>query len=172
MKPPIINVADLDYQGFPGEIPERSRARYGGARLGQVARVLGARKLGYNVTVLPPGGRAFPLHCHRINEEMFFVIAGSGEIRIGAETHALRAGDVIACPPGGPETAHQIVNTSGEDELRYLAVSTCLSPEICEYPESGKFGVAAQLDANGDGKPQMFYHLGRPDSSLDYWDGE
>jgi uncharacterized cupin superfamily protein len=171
MNPPILNVADLDYQGFPGGVPESTRERYGDARLGQIGRVLGARKLGYNVTVLPPGRRAFPLHCHRINEEMFFVIEGRGEIRIGDATHAICAGDVIACPPGGPETAHQIVNNS-EAELRYLAVSTLLSPEICEYPDSGKFGVAAEFDASADGAAQRFYHLGRPGASLGYWDGE
>ena len=55
-----------------------------------------------------------------------------------------RIGDIIACPPGGPETAHQLINT-GEGELKYLAVSTKLSPELCEYPDSGKFGVMADL---------------------------
>ncbi|GAA0711151.1 cupin domain-containing protein [Dokdonella soli] len=172
MNRPIINIADLDYQGFPGGIPDHARERFDGARIGQAGRALGARKLGYNVTVVPPGKRAFPFHCHRINEEMFFVIEGSGEIRIGGAVHAIRAGDVIACPPGGPESAHQIVNTSADTELRYLAVSTRITPEICEYPDSGKFGVAAEFDPDADGKPQMFYHLGRPGDSLGYWDGE
>ena len=56
---------------------------------------------------------------------------------------AQKLGDIIACPPGGPETAHQILNT-GNEELRYLAVSTKPSPEICDYPDSGKFGVLAE----------------------------
>lgn len=172
MPRPVINIADLDYQGFPGGVPEHAAERYAGARLGQIGRVLGARKLGYNVTVLPPGQRAFPFHNHRINEEMFFVLEGEGEIRIGDATHAIRAGDVIACPPGGPDSAHQIVNTASEGELRYLAVSTRESPEVCEYPDSGKFGVAADFGADADGKPQVFRHLGRPGTSLGYWDGE
>jgi uncharacterized cupin superfamily protein len=172
MDRPIINIADLDYQGFPGGIPDHARERFEGTRLGQIGRRLGARKLGYNVTVVPPGKRAFPFHCHRINEEMFFVIEGSGEIRVGDTTHAIRSGDVIACPPGGPDTAHQIVNTSADAELRYLAVSTRITPEVCEYPDSAKFGVAAEFEPDADGKAQMFYHLGRAGDSLGYWDGE
>jgi uncharacterized cupin superfamily protein len=43
---------------------------------------------------------------------------GSGKIRIGDETFPIRTGDIIACPAGGHETAHQIVNT-GSQELRY-----------------------------------------------------
>jgi uncharacterized cupin superfamily protein len=134
------------------------------------ARV-GAQKLGYNLTVVPPGKRAFPFHVHRVNEEMFFVLEGEGEVRIGPDKHAIRAGDVIACPPGGPERAHQIINTSTA-ELKYLAVSTRMSPEIAEYPDSGKFGVLAEFPPDGDGKPQGFRFVGRPDGGVDYWEGE
>jgi uncharacterized cupin superfamily protein len=138
--------------------------------MGLIGPMIGAQRLGYNVTVVPPGRRAFPFHSHRVNEEMFFVLAGRGEVRIGPDTHPIREGDVIACPPGGPETAHQIVNT-GDAELRYLAVSTKLSPEIAEYPDSGKFGVLAEL-TGADGRRDMFRFLGRPDQSVGYYDGE
>jgi uncharacterized cupin superfamily protein len=97
-----------------------------------------------------------------VNEEMFFILEGAGEVRIGDKTHPIKKGDFIAHPPGGPETAHQIVNTS-EKELRYLAVSTMQSPEIADYPDSKKFGV---LRADGS------RFLGRVDQSLNYWDGE
>ena len=101
---------------------------------------------------------------------MFFVVEGSGEVRIGADRFPIRRGDVIACPPGGPVTAHQIINT-GDEELRYLAVSTMEYPEIADYPESGKFGVIHRSTGEGD-KPQVFRFLGRPDASLGYYDGE
>jgi len=67
--------------------------------------------------------------------------------------------------------AHQIINT-GTEELRYLAVSTKLSPEFVEYPNSGKFGVLAERPANADGKPQRFMFVGREGQSLNYWEGE
>jgi uncharacterized cupin superfamily protein len=138
--------------------------------MGSVSARIGARKLGYNITVVPPGKRAFPCHNHRVNEEMFFVLEGSGEVRIGGQTYPLRAGDFLACPPGGPETAHQIVNT-GTTELKYLAVSTLEYPEICEYPDSGKF-LIAETGRNADGSVTGFRHTGRAESAVDYWDGE
>jgi len=138
------------------------------AQIGDIGRKLGAQNLGYDLTVVPPGKRAFPAHNHRANEEMFFVL--EGEVRIGSETFPIRAGDVIAHPPGGPETAHQIVNTSNA-ELKYLAVSTRISPEVVDYPDSGKFGVYAEYPSV-DGKPAGFRFIGRSGGSINYYDGE
>jgi uncharacterized cupin superfamily protein len=161
---PIINIADLEYRRW-------GQGERFDARMGAVGGRLGAQKLGYNVTVLAPGKRAFPFHNHRVNEEMFFVLEGEGEIRIGESRHAIRAGDMIACPAGGPETAHQIVNTS-QAELKFLAVSTRLTPDIAEYPDSDKFGVQAEFPPGPDGKPTLFRFVGRVDANIDYWDGE
>ena len=164
MPRPILNISELEFRPW-------SRGEKFEAKLGAIAPRLGAQKLGYNVTVLPPGKRAFPFHCHRVNEEMFFVLEGSGEIRIGAERHPIRSGDVIACPPGGPETAHQIINTSSAD-LKYLAVSTSLSPEICEYPDSKKYGILAQFpSAEGKLEPVRFI-TETQGTQDDYWRGE
>jgi uncharacterized cupin superfamily protein len=161
----ILNVADVEFGNW-------GHGEAFAARLGDVGRRLGAQKLGYNVTAVPPGKRAFPLHNHRVNEEMFFVLEGEGELRVGEERHPIRRGDVIACPPGGPETAHQIVNTSASAELRYLAVSTMMSPEIVDYPDSGKFGVRHQGEPGAGGERPVFRFIGRAGQSIDYWDGE
>jgi uncharacterized cupin superfamily protein len=169
---PILNIADVELQSRPAAFAATgSAAERFDARMGLIAPHVGARLLGYNLTAVPPGMRAFPRHSHRVNEEMFYVIEGSGELRVGDETHAIRAGDVIACPPGGPETAHQIIN-SGDVELKYLAVSTKLSPEVCDYPDSGKFGVMAQIGTDENGFPKMFRHIGRAEDARDYWEGE
>ena len=168
-KAPIVNLAELELQPFPVPAPEPLADRFG-ARFAWIGPRIGAQKLGYNLTVVPPGKRAFPFHSHRVNEEMFFILEGEGEVRIGEHRHAIRQGDVIACPPGGPETAHQIINTSAR-ELRYLGVSTKLSPEIADYPDSGKFGLLADVPAAG-GKTESFRFVGKRDASLGYWDGE
>lgn len=172
MKRPVINIAEIDLQPRPAAFAATGAAaeRYD-ARMGFIAPLLGAQKLGYNVTAVPPGKRAFPFHNHRINEEMFFVLEGTGEVRIGETVYPIRTGDVIACPAGGKETAHQVTNT-GNVELRYLAVSTKLSPDIAEYPNTGKFGILAEFPAGPDGKPTMFRYVGREDLGVDYWDGE
>lgn len=172
MSTPILNIADVELMPRPAAFAATgpAAARFD-ARMGSVSARLGAQKLGYNITEVPPGMRAFPFHNHRVNEEMFFVIEGTGEARVGTQTHPLRAGDILACPPGGPETAHQIINT-GAVPLKYLAVSTRLSPEIAEYPDSGKFGVLAEYPAGPDGRPQGFRLVGRPGQDVGYWDGE
>jgi uncharacterized cupin superfamily protein len=168
----IVNIADVELQPRPAALAATGAAaeRYD-ARIGRMGALVGAKQLGYNVTAIAPGKAAFPAHNHRVNEEMFFVLQGTGEIRIGAQAHALRPGDVVACPAGGPETAHQIVNT-GAEELRFLAVSTLRSPEVCEYPNSGKFGVYAEFAGTDGAKPQLFRYVGRETQNVGYWDGE
>jgi uncharacterized cupin superfamily protein len=165
---PILNLDAVEFIGL------RERARNRGqqeppagfdARLGSIGEKIGARKLGYNVTVVPPGKAAFPKHSHRVNEEMFFILEGGGELRIGDTVHPVRAGDVIACPAGGIETAHQLANT-GDADLKFLAVSTMEFPEVCEYPNSNKF-----LARTGYGA-EDFFTVGRRGEALDYWDGE
>ena len=168
----IINIDDIELPPRPEKFAAPATAKRGfDGRMGSVSTRIGAQKLGYNITAVPPGKCAFPLHNHRVNEEMFFVLEGTGEARIGDAVYPLRPGDVVACPAGGKETAHQIVNT-GSVELKYLAVSTKLSPEIAEYPDSGKFGILAEYPPGADGKPRGFRFVGRENLNVGYWDGE
>jgi uncharacterized cupin superfamily protein len=141
------------------------------ASFARVGSVIGAKQLGYNIAAVPPGKSAFPYHSHRVNEEMFFVLHGAGDLRIGAHTYPIRAGDIVACPAGGPETAHQISN-SGDESLRYLAISTQRAPEIWEYPDSEKFGVISEYASPGDAQSEPFFHFFRVADSVDYWEGE
>jgi len=168
---PIINLADIELAPFPAAMaPPASMADRYEPRMGAVGARIGAQKLGYNVTALAPGKRAFPFHNHRVNEEMFFVLEGTGEVRIGETVYPIRAGDIIACPPGGAEAAHQIRN-SGDVELKYLAVSTKVLPEIAEYPDSGKFGILAEFPGEPGEKPKSFRFVSREGESDSYWDG-
>jgi uncharacterized cupin superfamily protein len=171
MPNPILNIADVELQPRPTAFAASGDAagKYD-ARMGEIAPRVGAKLLGYNITAVPPGMRAFPKHNHRANEEMFFVLEGNGELHLGDQVHPVRAGDIIGCPPGGPETAHQLVNT-GATELKYLAVSTRLSPEVCEYPDSGKFAVSVYNTDDAD-ELWAFRHVGRKVDARDYWEGE
>lgn len=165
MPRPIVNLADA-----PFARSTRHGERFE-ARIAPLSPLLGAKKLGYNLTVVPPGKRAFPFHTHHANEEMFFILEGTGVLRYGAEEHPVRPGDVIACVPGGAEHAHQLVNT-GETELRYLAVSTTIDTDIFQYPDSGKFGaVGGRLPGT---RPQdaTFAGFWQEEARKDYWDGE
>ena len=172
MDKPIINIADVTLDPRPPAMSPKGEAaeRYD-AKMGQIGTRIGARKLGYNLTVVAPGKRNCPFHSHHVEEEMFLILEGSGELRYGDTRHPLRAGDIVACPPGGPDTAHQIIN-SGDTEMRYLSVSTMAPVEICEYPDSGKFGVYEDLPDDADGRRVRFRHLARHEDARDYWEGE
>jgi len=172
MQRPVINLADLEVRKEAAErAPHGDGAEKYDIRWAEIASRIGARKLGYNLTVVAPGKRNCPFHSHRAEEEMFFILDGNGELRYGDQRYPLRAGDIIACPTGGPETAHQIINT-GDTEMRYLSVSTMAPIEICEYPDSGKFGVYEDLPDDTGGNHVRFRHLARHEDARDYWEGE
>ena len=168
----IVNIADIELLPRPPQfLPKGAAAERYEALSGLVSRQMGATKLGFNITAIPPGKRAFPFHNHQSNEEMFFILEGAGSIRMGSETYAIGKGDLIACPPGGKGTAHQIINT-GAVELKFLAVSTKLSPDLCDYPDTGKFAIMAEM-APEDGKPRVLAFVGREgQGGVDYWEGE
>lgn len=97
MTKPILNVAEVDLQPRPASFtPTGPAAERYDARMGFIAPRIGTQKLGYNLTAVPPGKRAFPFHNHRVNEERIFVLQGTGELRIGDAAHPIRQGDVIA----------------------------------------------------------------------------
>jgi uncharacterized cupin superfamily protein len=147
----VVNLDELELEHFVRGQDYECHALRLGPRLG-------ARDLGYSYDVVPPGKRSCPFHSHRGEEEMFFILRGSGLLRYGSDTRPIRAGDVICCPTGGPETAHQIINDS-DAELAYLSVSTKCPAEVCEYPDSGKTGAFA------DG----LRHMSRSADGVDYW---
>ncbi|KAB0583802.1 cupin domain-containing protein [Ideonella dechloratans] len=159
-----VSIRDLEFQ-------TSSHAPRYESRTAAVATRLGAQKLGYRVIELPPGKRGWPLHHHHVNEEMFMVLQGSGVFRLGANEIAVTSGDVVAAPAGGPETAHQFVNT-GSEPLRYLAVSTMEQPDVMGYPESGKFAVFVGAAPGGSKSDRSFEHVGKLSDRVDYWDGE
>ena len=163
MKPPIINVENVAFV-------KRSQGERFEAQIAPVGAELQSKKLGFNVTVISPGKRAFPYHAHRGNEEMFLVLEGEGSVRISGSTHKIRNGDFISLPPGR-DSAHQIINDSTAP-LRYLAVSTMESPEVVEYPDSGKLGVMAGGHGGRPAVPDSVRHFTRVSDGVDYWDGE
>lgn len=147
------------------ELRDATREPLYAGRGARLARGTAAKKLGASVDIVPPGKRSCPYHLHHAQEEMFIVLEGSGTLRVAGEMLPIRAGDLMFIP-AGPEYPHQIINTS-DAPLKYLSVSTRESPEICEYPDSGKYLAMAS-----DGDARGFDAIQRKDASLDYWDGE
>lgn len=124
-----------------------------------------ARKLSAGVNVVPPGKRACPYHLHHAQEEMFVILEGTGTLRVAGEMLPVKAGDVVFIPPGR-DYPHQLINTSSR-VLKYLAIGTTDEPEICEYPDSGKYLAEA-----GVATDHPFGVIGRKSAEVDYWEGE
>lgn len=163
---PVVVIADLQLEARPEAWrPPADARRAFDVKRARAAPLLGLKLLGCTLHEVAPGATAYPFHSHRANEELLVVLAGRGELRYGSTRHPAQAGDLIGCPTGGPETAHQLIN-SGDGVLRYLAISTMIDPDICEYPDSGKIGAYA-----GDGEGELA-HLTHISSAIDYWHGE
>jgi uncharacterized cupin superfamily protein len=158
MPKPVINLDQLD---LVADEDGPFASRYG-----VISDAIGAVRLGYNLTIVPPGKKACPFHNHRVGEEMFLVLEGEGLLRFGDATYPLRKHDVVACPPGGRDAAHQIINT-GATELRYLALGTRDVTEVCEYPDSDKIGVYCGRVGARDLRLAF-----RAPQAVDYMDGE
>lgn len=163
MKSRILNIENASFQ-------TRSHGEKFECEIAPVGSDLDSQKLGFNVTIIPPGKRAFPYHAHRGNEEMFFILEGEGSVRIAGAVHKIRKGDFISLPPGR-DSAHQIVNDSSAP-LRYLAVSTMEQPEVVEYPDSGKLGVIAGAHGGRPASADSIRHFTLVKDGVDYWKGE
>jgi uncharacterized cupin superfamily protein len=124
-----------------------------------------AQKLGASMDIVAPGKRSCPYHFHYAQEEMFIILDGQGTLRVAGQMLPVRSGDVIFIPPG-PEYPHQLINTS-DAPLKYLSISTRETPEVCEYPDSGKY--QAMVTING---ARAFAAVQRPGATLNYWEGE
>lgn len=69
---------------------------------------------------LSPGQSTTP-HFHRQSEEIYYILSGDGQMRLGDDVRAVGPGDAIAIPPG---IVHQLTNTS-EGVLKLLC---CCAP--------------------------------------------
>ena len=164
---PFVNLSDIELMS---QTPQKPDAGFE-ARFAPIAAPLGATKLGCRLTVVPPGKKAFPHHVHHVNDELFVILSGEGTLRFGAEEYRVGSGDVIVCPAGGADRAHQLINTSS-GELRYLSISSLDLPEVAEYTDGGKFGVYSVTAAEATPPARRLVFLGRTASGVDYFDGE
>ncbi len=144
----IVNADDVSPETRDGATVARSRRDLGTAA--------GSVRTGLKLVTVLPGKLGVAPHCHSAEEELFVVLDGSGELVLGDDAHPVRAGHVIARPPG-TGVAHTM--RAGLDGLTYLAYGTRVPNDICFYPRSGKvflcgLGVIGRIE------------------QLDYWDGE
>ncbi|ARS91939.1 cupin domain-containing protein [Natrarchaeobaculum aegyptiacum] len=156
-----VNETDLEWAEY-----DEDDATFRRKRLGEAAD---SERLGCSLYELPPESRAWPYHYHTANEEALYVLAGSGTLRLDGETHALEAGDFVACP-ADESGGHRVCNDSN-DPLRYLAISTMVEPDVTVYPEREKLGVFVGSPPGGRGERSLhgYYPL---DADVDYWESD
>jgi mannose-6-phosphate isomerase-like protein (cupin superfamily) len=80
----------------------------------------GSSQLTFGAAEIDPG-KEIPVHRHKVGdryvEEGFFVLEGTGEVRVGAESKPIRAGSFCVMSPA--DGFHSIRNT-GTQTLRFV----------------------------------------------------
>jgi uncharacterized cupin superfamily protein len=107
----------VHWDDAPSGRPDRVGVGGKWTRLGTAAGCLTA---GVNRIELDPGEVSTPAHVHGADEEIFFVLGGSGLSWQDGETYEIRAGDCVVHPPRGK--AHTL--RAGDDGLDVLAYGT------------------------------------------------
>ncbi len=120
-----------------------------------------AKQCVVSVYEIPPGKAAYPYHFHSSNEEVFFILKGSGKLITPEGERAVGEGDFLFFP-AGESGAHKLVNASETQHLIYIDFDTKNDIDIAVYPDSNKIGVW------GGGINRTF----RLDDNVDYYEGE
>ena len=158
-----VDTEDLEW----AEI-DRGAAGWRRKKLG--AKTDGA-ELGCSLYEIPPGKRGWPYHYHTGNAEAMYVLSGTGEVRGPDDERVDVEPDDYVAFPAGPDGAHQVFNT-GDEPLRYLAMSTMNEPEVLCYPDSDKVGVMAGAPPGGDSDERTVDGFYRTEDAVGYWTDE
>ena len=146
--------------------PEAEQAGYGGVRGRRLARPPGAL-LAAAVWELDPGATQSPYHFHHGGEELLIVLRGRPTLRSPEGVRELSEGEAVHFPRG-PEGAHQLSNATNEP-VRYVMASALPTPEIVEYPDSGKIASMARTETTAGGP---LFTINRLADAVEYFDGE
>jgi uncharacterized cupin superfamily protein len=116
-----------------------------------LGRATGSREIGLNRIRFEAGKRPTPAHDHGAEEEIFFVLSGSGLSWRAGETHEVRAGDYLGYLPGAG--AHTLVAVG--EEMDVLAFGERRPVELCHLPRAGVLwaGPTWVDDAAASGHP-------------------
>ena len=107
----------------------------------------GATAVGVSRIDIEPGCRPGPVHQHGSEEEIFFVLEGSGLAWVDGAVHEIGVGDTIVYLAGGP--VHTVV--AGDDGLSVLAYGENHAPPLVRLPRAGMIRRAGVwLEASPD----------------------
>ncbi len=98
----------IHWDDVEATVVDRGELRGRRRRLGSACE---APRLGLSRYEIAAGERVMPVHVHADEEEVFFVLGGSGVSVEGEAAYAISEGDVVCYPPGG--SPHTVVAGSG-----------------------------------------------------------
>jgi uncharacterized cupin superfamily protein len=128
---------------------------------GRRRRMAAGETLGATLYELSRGG-GIAYHFHHGIEEVLIVLRGRVTLRTPEGTRDVTAGDVVHFPLG-PEGAHALTNDTDEP-ARYLMVSTLVSPNATEYPDTRQLAVTARTKNQFGQELYDIRTLSEPDS--------
>ncbi len=141
MTPPLVNLAELE--------PRRVDVGHLNADWTFVGPAAGCVDVGMRRITVTPGFFSTPLHVHADDEEIFFVVAGSGLSVQDDKTYAVRAGDCIV----HPERAEAHTLKAGDDGLDVLVFGHSRERSSgARLPRVGMTWSARSWFATGEGK--------------------
>jgi uncharacterized cupin superfamily protein len=93
----------------------------------------GSTAIGVQRVEVDPGARIGPVHVHGAEEEIFFVLGGSGLAWIDGAVHEIGANDTIVYPAGGP--VHTLI--ASDEGLDVLCFGENVDPPLVHLPRAG-----------------------------------
>jgi uncharacterized cupin superfamily protein len=108
----------------------------------------GATKSGLRRVRIDPGRRATPVHGHAVEEELVYVLGGSGLSWQGGETFAIGHGDLIDHRPHS--RAHTLL--AGVEGLDVLIMGPDVHAEVGYLPRAGVAWIGDTWTTAGDGE--------------------
>ncbi len=123
---PLIHWDDVPWR-------ERTVGEIGG-RTQDLGTAAGTAGTGLRRFQIAPGMRSTPAHAHGAEEEIFFVLSGSGLLWQDGETCQVRADDCIVHL--ADDMAHTL--RAGDEGLEVLAFGQRVLSENCYHPHSGR----------------------------------
>jgi len=100
-----------------------------------------AEKCAASFIEVPPGCFAFGYHYHDQNEEIFYVVSGTGALRTYQGDKSVKAGDML-CFPANEKGAHVLSNPSETEPLIFIDFAAKTSKaDIVTLPDANKWMV-------------------------------
>jgi uncharacterized cupin superfamily protein len=87
--------------------------------------------------VIPAGKPNFPYHAHAAMWEFYWILSGTGVLRLESGEHPIQSGHFFMCGPG---EAHQI-SAGAEHDLEYIVISDNVMADLIYYPDSQKWNA-------------------------------